>query len=197
MYRFSRESSNVSFAHSGVRLYATEKDTKSPPIKKPEKQDKSSKEIEAILKAENPEEALKKYLEEITETQAKMQPKIELKLDEKFKNTPPERIGYIAQVVGAVVDVKFPKKHMPQILNALQVQGTDIKLILEVAQHLGEGIILIFLICCSFSFCDLDVFDLFESQIRELKLISTMCCRFGSNCGHGQYRRFVSRSSSC
>jgi hypothetical protein len=131
------------FSHSGVRFYATEKDTKSPQIRKPEKHEKLPKEIEAIMKSENPEETLKKYLDEITEAQARMQPKIELKLDEKFKNTPPERVGYIAQVVGAVVDVKFPKKHMPPILNALQVQGTDIKLILEVAQHLGEGTFLI------------------------------------------------------
>jgi hypothetical protein len=67
--------------------------------------------------------------------------KLELKVDEQFKNVPRERIGYIAQVIGAVVDVKFPEKHMPQILNALQVQGTEIKLILEVAQHLGEGVL--------------------------------------------------------
>jgi F-type H+-transporting ATPase subunit beta len=146
-------SSNASATHlikfnnavPGVRHYAAEKGAKPPDSKKSDffskKPEGLPKEVEEIFKAENPEEALKKYLDELTEAQAKLQPKIELKVDEKFKDTPPERIGYIAQVVGAVVDVKFPRKHMPAILNALQVQGTDIKLILEVAQHLGEGLV--------------------------------------------------------
>jgi len=51
---------------------------------------------------------------------------------------PPE-VGYISQVMGAVVDVKFPKGHLPKILNALEVQDHSIRLVLEVAQHLGEG----------------------------------------------------------
>ena len=39
-------------------------------------------------------------------------------------------------VIGAVVDVQFDEK-LPPILNALQVDGRQPKLILEVAQHLG------------------------------------------------------------
>lgn len=46
--------------------------------------------------------------------------------------------GQIAQVIGAVVDVQFDGP-LPPILNALQVQGTSYKLILEVAQHLGDS----------------------------------------------------------
>ncbi|CAK72651.1 unnamed protein product (macronuclear) [Paramecium tetraurelia] len=46
--------------------------------------------------------------------------------------------GQIAQVIGAVVDVQFDGP-LPPILNALQVQGTSHKLILEVAQHLGDS----------------------------------------------------------
>ena len=46
--------------------------------------------------------------------------------------------GSISQVMGAVVDVKFDGD-MPEILNSLEVQGLDRRLVLEVAQHLGEG----------------------------------------------------------
>ncbi|KAH7444128.1 hypothetical protein KP509_02G065800 [Ceratopteris richardii] len=47
-------------------------------------------------------------------------------------------IGSIAQVIGAVVDVKF-EKGLPPILTALEVQDHNIRLVLEVAQHLGEN----------------------------------------------------------
>merc|ERR1719183_449657 len=44
--------------------------------------------------------------------------------------------GKISQVIGAVVDVQF-EGNLPKILNALEVQGTENRLVLEVAQHLG------------------------------------------------------------
>merc|ERR1712060_154166 len=44
--------------------------------------------------------------------------------------------GKISQVIGAVVDVQF-EGELPPILNALEVEGTDHRLVLEVAQHLG------------------------------------------------------------
>ena len=46
--------------------------------------------------------------------------------------------GYISQVLGAVIDVVFPKK-LPNILNALEVMNNGNRLILEVAQQLGEN----------------------------------------------------------
>ena len=46
--------------------------------------------------------------------------------------------GRVAQVIGAVVDVHFDGE-LPKILNALETQNGDNKLILEVAQHLGEN----------------------------------------------------------
>ncbi len=53
--------------------------------------------------------------------------------------------GKITQVIGAVVDVKFDEANLPGILNALeinyQVGGKDTRLILEVQQHLGEGVV--------------------------------------------------------
>ena len=46
--------------------------------------------------------------------------------------------GKIIQVIGAVVDVQF-EGDLPEILTALEVDNTGNKLILEVAQHLGEN----------------------------------------------------------
>src|SRR5438309_8641013 len=46
--------------------------------------------------------------------------------------------GRITQVIGAVVDVKF-EEHLPEILNALETDNGGNRLVLEVAQHLGEN----------------------------------------------------------
>ncbi len=46
--------------------------------------------------------------------------------------------GRITQVTGAVVDVKF-EGHLPAILNALETDNQGSRLVLEVAQHLGEN----------------------------------------------------------
>ena len=46
--------------------------------------------------------------------------------------------GQVVSVIGAVVDVQF-EDGLPEILNALTVVGREPKLILEVAQHLGEN----------------------------------------------------------
>ncbi|MEO0621619.1 MAG: F0F1 ATP synthase subunit beta [Pseudomonadota bacterium] len=47
-------------------------------------------------------------------------------------------VGKIAQVIGAVVDVKFDD-HLPAIMNALETENQGNRLVLEVAQHLGEN----------------------------------------------------------
>jgi F-type H+-transporting ATPase subunit beta len=46
--------------------------------------------------------------------------------------------GRVAQVIGAVVDVEFDG-HLPDILNALETDNSGQRLVLEVAQHLGES----------------------------------------------------------
>ena len=46
--------------------------------------------------------------------------------------------GKITQVIGAVVDVKFDED-LPPILNALEVDNNGSRLVLEIAQHLGEN----------------------------------------------------------
>ena len=48
-----------------------------------------------------------------------------------------ENVGHVTQVVGPVVDVHFPGE-LPEILNALHVDREGGRLVLEVAQHLGE-----------------------------------------------------------
>ena len=46
--------------------------------------------------------------------------------------------GKITQIIGAVVDVNF-ESDLPEIYTALEVNNSGNKLILEVAQHLGEN----------------------------------------------------------
>jgi F-type H+-transporting ATPase subunit beta len=46
--------------------------------------------------------------------------------------------GHVTQIMGAVVDVRFDG-HLPEILNALETDNNGQKLVLEVAQHLGES----------------------------------------------------------
>ena len=48
-------------------------------------------------------------------------------------------VGRISQVIGAVVDVTFDGGHLPSILNALECTNDGNRLVLEVAQHLGES----------------------------------------------------------
>jgi F-type H+-transporting ATPase subunit beta len=49
-----------------------------------------------------------------------------------------EAVGKVTQVIGAVVDVQFDE-HLPAIMNALETDNHGNRLVLEVAQHLGES----------------------------------------------------------
>ncbi|KAF2754960.1 alpha-glucan branching enzyme [Pseudovirgaria hyperparasitica] len=49
--------------------------------------------------------------------------------------------GKIHQVIGAIVDVKFDTEQLPPILNALHTDNGGQRLVLEVAQHLGENVV--------------------------------------------------------
>ena len=49
-----------------------------------------------------------------------------------------KKAGRVSQVIGAVVDVTFDS-HLPAILNALETTNNGQRLVLEVAQHLGEN----------------------------------------------------------
>jgi len=52
--------------------------------------------------------------------------------------TAANQIGRVTQVMGAVVDVQF-EGHLPAILNSLETKNSGNRLVLEVAQHLGES----------------------------------------------------------
>src|SRR5882757_9693619 len=52
--------------------------------------------------------------------------------------TPANQTGRITQVIGAVVDVQF-EGHLPAILSAITTMNGSNRLVLEVAQHLGES----------------------------------------------------------
>jgi F-type H+/Na+-transporting ATPase subunit beta len=47
--------------------------------------------------------------------------------------------GRITQIIGAVIDVEFPREQIPQVYEALQLADSD--LILEVQQQLGDGVV--------------------------------------------------------
>lgn len=48
-------------------------------------------------------------------------------------------VGKVAEIIGAVVDVEFPRDAVPEIYNALRIE--DQNLVLEVQQQLGDGIV--------------------------------------------------------
>jgi F-type H+-transporting ATPase subunit beta len=47
--------------------------------------------------------------------------------------------GKVVQIIGAVVDVEFPRESVPKVYDALKIAGTDITL--EVQQQLGDGVV--------------------------------------------------------
>src|SRR5476651_746266 len=49
------------------------------------------------------------------------------------------QVGKIAEIIGAVVDVEFPRDAVPRIYDALKVEDT--KIVLEVQQQLGDGVV--------------------------------------------------------
>jgi len=52
-----------------------------------------------------------------------------------------KNIGKIVQVIGPVVDIRFDEDNLPELLNAIEIQNGDEKLVVEVAQHIGDDIV--------------------------------------------------------
>ena len=52
-----------------------------------------------------------------------------------------KNIGKIVQIVGAVVDIRFEKDSLPDLLNAIEIDNKGEKLVVEVAQHIGDDIV--------------------------------------------------------
>ncbi len=51
------------------------------------------------------------------------------------------KTGKVIRVMGAVIDVKFDGGHLPALLNAIEVEHGENKLVVEVAQHLGDDVV--------------------------------------------------------
>ena len=52
-----------------------------------------------------------------------------------------QNIGKIVQIIGAVVDVRFPKDKLPRLLNAITIDNNGTRLVIEVAQHIGDDVV--------------------------------------------------------
>ena len=52
-----------------------------------------------------------------------------------------KNIGKVVQIVGAVVDVKFDKEKLPDLLNAIEIDNRGTKIVAEVAQHIGDDVV--------------------------------------------------------
>ncbi len=52
-----------------------------------------------------------------------------------------QNIGTIVQVIGAVLDIRFPAENLPNLLNAIEIDNNGQKLVVEVAQHIGDDIV--------------------------------------------------------
>ncbi len=52
-----------------------------------------------------------------------------------------KNVGTVVQIVGAVVDIRFEKDHLPNLLNAIEIDFGGTKLTVEVAQHIGDDVV--------------------------------------------------------
>ena len=52
-----------------------------------------------------------------------------------------KNIGSVVQIIGPVLDIRFPAGHLPDLLNAIEIERDGGKLVCEVAQQLGDDVI--------------------------------------------------------
>lgn len=52
-----------------------------------------------------------------------------------------KHIGTIVQIIGAVLDIKFTPDALPNLLNAIEIDNNGKKLVVEVAQHIGDDVV--------------------------------------------------------
>ena len=50
-------------------------------------------------------------------------------------------VGKVVQVIGPVLDIRFEDGHLPELLNAIEIQNGDKKIVAEVAQHVGDNVV--------------------------------------------------------
>ena len=49
--------------------------------------------------------------------------------------------GVVAQIMGPVLDIRFPEGCLPELLNAIEITDGDHKIVAEVAQHIGDNVV--------------------------------------------------------
>ena len=52
-----------------------------------------------------------------------------------------KQTGTVVQVMGPVLDIRFPEDHLPELLQAISVQNGEETIIAEVAQHIGDNVV--------------------------------------------------------
>ena len=52
-----------------------------------------------------------------------------------------KNIGSVVQIIGPVLDIRFPAGHLPDLLNAIEIEHDGGKLVCEVAQQLGDDVV--------------------------------------------------------
>lgn len=52
-----------------------------------------------------------------------------------------KNIGSVVQIIGPVLDIRFPAGHLPGLLNAIEIERDGGKLVCEVAQQLGDDVV--------------------------------------------------------
>ena len=52
-----------------------------------------------------------------------------------------KNIGHVVQVIGPVLDIRFQNGHLPNLLNAIEIERENDKLVCEVAQQLGDDVV--------------------------------------------------------
>ena len=52
-----------------------------------------------------------------------------------------KNIGSVVQIIGPVLDIRFPAGHLPDLLNAIEIERDGGKLVCEVAQQLGDNVV--------------------------------------------------------
>ena len=50
-------------------------------------------------------------------------------------------IGKITQIIGPVLDIRFDEDNLPELLNAIEIRNGDNKIVAEVLQHVGDGVV--------------------------------------------------------
>ncbi len=52
-----------------------------------------------------------------------------------------KNVGKVVQIVGAVVDIRFDKDRLPDLLNAIEIDNNGTRIVAEVAQHIGDDVV--------------------------------------------------------